>query len=73
MESTTVPMKELVLGLILLKLSCRGADWKEMHPESASRPAYSSLENAHLAATIGNKMRPWQEALATYLATVGRG
>lgn len=49
------------------------ADWKEMHPESASRPAYSSLENAHLVATIGNKMRPWQEALATYLATVGRG
>lgn len=43
------------------------AQWKEMHPESADRPAYSSLENKHLADTTGNEMRPWQEALATYL------
>ena len=43
-------------------------DWKRMHPESASRPAYSSLENAHLADTVGNEMRPWQEALSTYIA-----
>lgn len=59
-------------------LDCRikrvsSAEWKEMHPESASRPAYSSLENAHLIATIGNEMRTWQEALAAYLTTVGRG
>ena len=54
---------------------CRvtSAQWKEMHPESASRPAYSSLENAHLQSTIGNCMRPWQEALATYLSKVERG
>lgn len=44
------------------------AQWKEMHPESADRPAFSSLENKHLADTIGNNMRPWQDALATYLA-----
>lgn len=59
-------------------LDCRikrvsSVEWKEMHPESASRPAYSSLENAHLIATIGNEMRTWQEALAAYLTTVGRG
>ena len=49
------------------------AQWKEMHPESASRPAYSSLVNGHLESTIGNCMRPWQEALATYLSKVERG
>ena len=38
-----------------------------MHPESADRPAFSSLENKHLADTIGNEMRPWQDALASYL------
>lgn len=43
------------------------AQWKEMHPESADRPAFSSLENKHLADTIGNEMRPWQDALASYL------
>lgn len=43
------------------------AQYKERFPNSADRPAFSSLENAHLAATIGNEMRPWQEALATYM------
>lgn len=46
--------------------------WKKMHPESADRPAYSSLENRHLTDTIGNEMRPWQEALATYLENYDR-
>ena len=30
------------------------------------RPAYSSLENMMLKATVGDEMRPWQEALAAY-------
>lgn len=47
---------------------CSSAEWKEAHPQSADRPAHSSLENARLAATIGNGMRPWKEALAEYLA-----
>ncbi|MDO4798151.1 MAG: dTDP-4-dehydrorhamnose reductase [Coriobacteriales bacterium] len=47
---------------------CTSADWKSMHPESADRPAFSSLKNGRLAATIGNEMRPWKEALAAYLA-----
>lgn len=43
------------------------AQWKEMHPESADRPAFSSLENKHLVDTIENEMRPWQDALTSYL------
>ena len=46
---------------------CTSAEWKAMHPESADRPAFSSLQNARLEATIGNGMRPWKEALAEYL------
>lgn len=46
---------------------CSSAEYKEMNPASADRPAYSSLANAHLDDTIGNEMRPWQDALATYL------
>lgn len=47
---------------------CSSADWKRMHPESADRPAYSSLRNGHLISTIGNQMRPWREALESYLS-----
>ena len=55
-------------GLACRVERCTSADWKRMHPESADRPAYSSLENARLGSTIGNDMRPWREALATYLS-----
>lgn len=48
---------------------CTSAEWKAMHPESADRPAFSSLRNARLEATIGNGMRPWREALAAYVAS----
>lgn len=47
---------------------CSSADWKRLNPQSASRPAFSALENAKLKATIGNTMRPWREALTDYLA-----
>lgn len=43
------------------------AQYKEANPDSADRPAFSSLRNAHLADTIGDEMRPWQEALDDYL------
>lgn len=36
-------------------------------PRPARRPAYSALRNKHLEDTIGNEMRPWQEALRAYL------
>ncbi|WP_165251926.1 dTDP-4-dehydrorhamnose reductase [Adlercreutzia sp. ZJ304] len=46
---------------------CTSQEYKAAHPESANRPAFSSLKNKHLESTIGNEMRPWQEALAGYM------
>lgn len=43
------------------------AEYKERFPQSASRPAYSSLRNKRLEETVGDEMRPWEAALATYL------
>lgn len=54
-------------GIECEKEGLSSAEYKERFPQSADRPAYSSLENAHLAATIGDEMRPWQDALATYM------
>ena len=42
-------------------------EYKQRFPQSADRPAYSSLDNARLRATVGDEMRPWQDALATYM------
>jgi dTDP-4-dehydrorhamnose reductase len=36
---------------------------------AAVRPAYSVLRNAVLQATIGDPMRPWEQALAAFLRT----
>lgn len=49
---------------------CTSAEYQAAHPESAARPAFSALRNKRLEDTIGNEMRPWQEALATYLANL---
>ena len=46
------------------------AEYKRRFPQSADRPAYSSLDNAHLRATVGDEMRPWRDALATYMANL---
>lgn len=42
-------------------------EYKQANPASADRPAFSSLRNMHLEQTIGDEMRIWQDALATYL------
>lgn len=42
-------------------------EYKRRFPQSADRPAYSSLRNRHLEDTIGNEMRSWREALASYM------
>lgn len=42
-------------------------EYKQANPTSADRPAFSSLRNMHLEQTIGDEMRIWQDALATYL------
>lgn len=36
-------------------------------PRPAKRPAYSVLDNYMLRMTVGDPMRPWQEALAEYM------
>lgn len=51
-------------------LPVTSAQYKEMNPASANRPAFSSLSNKHLHDTIGDEMRPWQDALKTYLANL---
>lgn len=42
-------------------------EYKRRFPQSADRPRYSSLRNKRLEETLGDEMRPWQEALASYL------
>lgn len=54
-------------GIECEKEGLTSAEYKERFPQSADRPAYSSLENDHLASTIGDEMRPWQDALATFM------
>ncbi len=51
---------------------CTSEEYKAAHPESASRPAFSALKNKHLEDTIGNEMRPWQEALESYLKNLSK-
>ena len=46
-------------------------EYKRRFPQSADRPAYSSLDNTHLRETVGDEMRPWQEALANYMENLG--
>ncbi|CAK7051287.1 MAG: dTDP-4-dehydrorhamnose reductase [Paraeggerthella hongkongensis] len=54
-------------GIPCEKEGLTSSEYKERFPQSADRPAYSSLRNKRLEDTIGNDMRPWREALATYL------
>ena len=55
-------------GIPCTKEGLTSAQYKERFPQSADRPAFSGLRNKHLEDTIGNEMRPWQDALATYMA-----
>ena len=41
------------------------------YPRPAPRPAYSVLSNRMLRCTIGDEMRPWEEALADFLKQYG--
>ena len=54
-------------GIPCEKEPLTSAEYKRRFPASADRPAFSSLRNARLEATIGNEMRPWREALTTYM------
>lgn len=39
----------------------------DQFPRPARRPAYSSLDNMMLRVTVGDHMRPWQEALKSFI------
>lgn len=43
------------------------AEYLASHPQAAPRPAFSSLRNARLEATVGDPFRPWEEALDMYV------
>lgn len=45
---------------------CTSAEYAAKHPDAADRPAWSALENRMLRVTVGDEMRPWQEALKTF-------
>ena len=47
---------------------CTSEEYKAKHPESADRPKWSALDNRMLRCTVGNQVRPWQEALACFFA-----
>jgi dTDP-4-dehydrorhamnose reductase len=59
-------------GIACGKEPLTSAEYKRRFPLSADRPRYSALENRHLAETVGNRMRPWREALATYMDNLTR-
>lgn len=50
-------------GIDCEKVPCTTEQFKR----PAKRPAYAPLRNKHLEDTIGDSMRPWQEALSAYL------
>ncbi|EQB90259.1 dTDP-4-dehydrorhamnose reductase [Clostridium punense] len=42
----------------------------EQFNSAAKRPSFSSLDNMMLRCTVGNEMRPWEEALKTFIENV---
>ncbi|EOR24554.1 dTDP-4-dehydrorhamnose reductase [Clostridium sartagoforme AAU1] len=45
---------------------CTSEEYKNMYPNSAKRPEYSSLDNMMLRCTVGDEMRDWKEALISF-------
>ena len=60
--------KEIVrlAGLQAAVTPCTSAQYKAAHPAAADRPAWSALDNRMLRCTVGDEMRPWQQALAAF-------
>ena len=49
---------------------CTSSEYMAMYPNSADRPAYSSVDNMMLRCTIGDEMRDWKDALKTFMDNV---
>ena len=49
---------------------CTSSEYKAMYPNSADRPAYSSLDNMMLRCTVGDDMRNWEEELETFMENI---
>lgn len=47
------------------------ADWKQMKPDSAERPAYSVLDTSGFAEATGHIMPDWRDALRRYRERIG--
>ena len=45
----------------------------EEFPRKANRPRFSSLDNLMLRCTVGNEMRPWKDALFSYINKLKKG
>ena len=54
-------------GIPCEKEPLTSVEYKQRFPQSADRPHFSSLKNAHLETTVGDEMRPWKEAVKTYM------
>lgn len=63
-DFATAIMKEA--GLACKVVPCTSAEYAQMNPASANRPAWSALENRMLRCTVGDDMRDWQDALAEF-------
>lgn len=57
-------------GIACEKEPLTSSEYKERFPQSADRPAYSSLDNKRLRETVGDEMRSWQDALASYMGNL---
>lgn len=57
-------------GLNCKVVPVSSAQYKAANPASATRPAFSSLRNLHLDQAVGDEMRDWEDALATYIANL---
>ena len=53
-------------GVDAAVLPCTSAEYAAKHPAAADRPAWSALDNRMLRCTVGDEMRPWQQALAAF-------
>lgn len=49
---------------------CTSEEYKNMYPNSAKRPEYSSLDNMMLRCTVGDNMRDWKDALKSFFNNV---